>query len=218
MLIRHQPLWAQARSTARSTLPISNQLQYQNRQISGTRTRTGSGITAHTLINPTPSSLTSHLARFPPSSTAPLVYLLSTNIEGKELGGLIPTLQAIPNSIGTFSHPITTPITPHQNQNVNGGQDQRRNVGGYGQGIGEVTVGEPTLSLLTFEGARTFRTGVTGRPGAEVGRWQRPTLLPWDEDLKGSTEGDLGTQGGWDQVWRAERGVERIPELEGYAT
>lgn len=207
MLVRHQPLWAQARSTSRSVFSISKQRQHQNRLISGN----GNGMTAHTLINPTPASLTSHLARFPPSSSAPLVYLLSTNIEGKELGGLIPTLQAIPNSIGSFSHPITTPLT-------NNPTTKRGNVGGYGQGVGEVVVGEPMLSLLTFEGARTFRTGVTGRPGAEVGRWQRPTLLPWDEDLKGSKEGDLATQGGWDEVWRAERGVERIPELEGYAT
>lgn len=198
MLARQaQALWAPSRATA---LARRTPRSVQGRMIS---------MTAHTLVNPTPSSLTSHLASHPPSASAPLLYLLSSNIDPRELGGLIPTLQAIPNSIGTFSHPITT-LSPSQSQPY-------KVRDGYGPSNGEINIAEPTLSLLTFEGARTFRTAVTGRPGAEVGRWQRPTLLPWDEDLKGSTEGDLATEKGWDEVWRAERGVERIPELEGYS-
>lgn len=68
---------------------------------------------------------------------------------------------------------------------------------------------------------------MTGRPGAEVGKWQRPTPggVRWGEDRKGGIEGDLGmtrlagkAQGegeGWEEVWRAELGVDRIPEWEG---
>lgn len=148
--------------------------------------------TAHTLFNPSADSLTAHLSNHPPSPSSPLLYLLSTSIPSHHLNALIPTLQAIPNSIGSFS--ISPPNT------------------------------EPTLSLATFSGggARTFRTDLVGRPGAEVGRWQRP--LPggrWEEDRKGSVEGDLAGLkpggGGWDEVWRAERGVDRLQELEGLA-
>jgi len=62
---------------------------------------------------------------------------------------------------------------------------------------------------------------MTGRPMAEVGKWQR--LRPegvgkWGEDLKGWEEGDLAERrgsGGWEEVWRAELKVDRILELEG---
>jgi hypothetical protein len=62
---------------------------------------------------------------------------------------------------------------------------------------------------------------MTGRPMAEVGKWQR--LRPegegkWGEDLKGWEEGDLAERrggGGWEEVWRAELKVDRVLEMEG---
>lgn len=142
--------------------------------------------TAHTLFNPSADSLTAHLGLHPPSPSTPLLYLLSTSTPPHRLSALIPTLQAIPNSIGSFS---TSPAGSEP---------------------------EPTLSLLSLPGAKAFRTDLVGRPGAEVGRWQRPRPLelPWEEDRKGDREGDL-VEKGWDEVWRAERGVGRLSELEG---
>ena len=62
---------------------------------------------------------------------------------------------------------------------------------------------------------------MTGRPQAEVGKWQR--LRPegegkWGEDLNGFREGDLAErrgEGGWEDVWRAELKVDRVLEMEG---
>jgi hypothetical protein len=138
-------------------------------------------------LNPSAQSLTDHLSKYPPTPSSPLLYLLSTSIPHEHLSALIPTLQAIPNSIGSFS-------TSRQGE-------------------------EASLALATFEGGKTWRTELTGRPGAEVGRWQRPLSGGlWEEDKKGSKEGDLsGMKGGWDEVWRAERGVDRLQELEGLA-
>lgn len=150
------------------------------------------GTHAHTLLHPTPSSLTSYLSSHPPSPSSPLMYLLSTSIPPSILSPLMTTLQSIPNSIGSFS-----------NSPPNSG---------------------PSLSIASFNGGRTIRTGKTGRPGAEVGKWQRPNPTPegrWGEDRKGGIEGDLGMRremgegGGWEEVWRAELEVDRIPELEG---
>jgi hypothetical protein len=145
--------------------------------------------TAHTLLHPTASSLTSHLSHHPPSPTSPLLYLLSTSIPPQNLSALIPALQSIPNSIGSFQ--TSAPGTP------------------------------PTLSIATFENGKIVQTGMTGRPSAEVGKWQR--LRPegegkWGEDLKGWEEGDLAKRrgdGGWEEVWRAELQVDRILEMEG---
>ena len=78
----------------------------------------------------------------------------------------------------------------------------------------------PTLSIATFShGAQIFRSELSGRPSAEVGRRQRPPAIGWyAEDRKGSVEGDVSAvrEGeGWAGLWRSQLGGERIAELQG---
>ncbi|WVR07518.1 hypothetical protein IAU60_004560 [Kwoniella sp. DSM 27419] len=81
---------------------------------------------------------------------------------------------------------------------------------------------EPTIALATFSDAeiRVFRSDLTGRPPAEVGRFQRPESQreKREEDLKGLGQGEAEARlagEGWAGMWRSELAVERIAELEG---
>ncbi|WVW85579.1 hypothetical protein I302_107617 [Kwoniella bestiolae CBS 10118] len=79
---------------------------------------------------------------------------------------------------------------------------------------------EPTLSVATFSDARIFRSDLTGRPPAEVGRFQRPESqrILRGEDLKGSGQGQaeaLLAGEGWAGLWKGETTHQRIPDLEG---
>ncbi|WWC63339.1 uncharacterized protein I303_105939 [Kwoniella dejecticola CBS 10117] len=80
---------------------------------------------------------------------------------------------------------------------------------------------EPTISVATFpEDVRIFRSALTGRPPAEVGRFQRPESqrVQREEDLKGAGQGQaeaLLAGEGWAGMWKGEAITERIGELEG---
>ncbi|OCF57225.1 hypothetical protein L486_04681 [Kwoniella mangroviensis CBS 10435] len=80
---------------------------------------------------------------------------------------------------------------------------------------------EPTLSIATFsDDARIFRSDLTGRPPAEVGRFQRPSSQrsQREEDLKGTGQGQaeaLLAGEGWAGMWKGEAREQRIAELEG---
>ncbi|WVQ74964.1 hypothetical protein IAR50_004572 [Cryptococcus sp. DSM 104548] len=80
---------------------------------------------------------------------------------------------------------------------------------------------EPTLSLATIWDAdiRLFKSELSGRAPAEVGRFQRPERQrkARSEDLRGSTQSDVEeTFGqGWESIWKGEDGVGRIADLEG---
>ncbi|TYJ53415.1 hypothetical protein B9479_005962 [Cryptococcus floricola] len=80
---------------------------------------------------------------------------------------------------------------------------------------------EPTLSLATFWDAdiTLFKSELSGRAPAEVGRFQRPERQreTRSEDLRGSTQSDVeGTFGqGWESIWKGENSVEKIAGLEG---
>ncbi|OCF37967.1 hypothetical protein I317_03928 [Kwoniella heveanensis CBS 569] len=80
---------------------------------------------------------------------------------------------------------------------------------------------EPTISLATFSDGelRVFRSELTGRPPAEVGRFQRPEQQRTKraEDLKGLGQGEVEDAligQGWAGLWRSENPVQRIPDLE----
>ncbi|OWZ31004.1 hypothetical protein C347_03762 [Cryptococcus neoformans AD2-60a] len=80
---------------------------------------------------------------------------------------------------------------------------------------------EPTVSLATFWGTdiKVFKSDLTGRAPAEVGRFQRPerqrSVPP--EDRRGSTSRDVDAAygQGWEKLWNGEVQNERIAELEG---
>jgi hypothetical protein len=142
----------------------------------------------HTLYSPTSSSLTRYLDSHPPSPSTPTVYLLSTTIPQENLAALITTLQAIPNSIGSFS--TSAPDDP------------------------------PTLSIASIPNAKTWQSGLTGRPAAEVGKYQRPTTgRIWSEDQKGVEAGEIdrilsGKGNDWTDMWKVGNNAERISDLE----
>ncbi|ORY35549.1 hypothetical protein BCR39DRAFT_510672 [Naematelia encephala] len=179
-----------------------------------TRSSLSSGILAQTLYSPTVASLTSFLTnspRIPPSTSrsgstsTSTLYLLSTSLES--LPTLIPILQ---------SHLISSDASYRS------------------ESIGSFSTCppgcEPTLSILTVPTLKVFRTSLSGRPPAQVGRYQRPFnpsetgegKKGREEDKKGSEIGEgsdfgfgKGNNEGWDGFWRAERGIERMEELEG---
>ncbi|WRT68443.1 uncharacterized protein IL334_005419 [Kwoniella shivajii] len=109
----------------------------------------------------------------------------------QELPELLPILQQhTPNNIGSFS--VTAPGT------------------------------EATLSVATFskDDVHIFRSKSSGRPPAEVGRFQRPETqrIQREEDMKGTGQGEAEATlagEGWAGMWKGELSVERIPELEG---
>ncbi|KGB79526.1 hypothetical protein CNBG_5364 [Cryptococcus deuterogattii R265] len=80
---------------------------------------------------------------------------------------------------------------------------------------------EPTVSLATFwgTGIKIFRSDLTGRAPAEVGRFQRPERQrnSRSEDRRGSTSRDVDAAfgQGWEKLWNGEVEGDRIPELEG---
>lgn len=80
---------------------------------------------------------------------------------------------------------------------------------------------EPTVSLATFWGTdiKVFKSDLTGRAPAEVGRFQRPERqrnVP-PEDRRGSTSRDVEAAfgQGWENLWNGEVENKRIAELEG---
>jgi hypothetical protein len=143
-------------------------------------------VRAHTLLSPTPESLSAHLDSLPPSPTSTTLYLLSTTLPS--LPSILSILQTrLPSSIGSFA------LTPPS------------------------STSGPSLSLATFESpVRIFRSDLTGRKPAEVGKWQREKA--GKEDLKGGVQGDMGeemSRSGWAGMWRTEGQVEEIPKLRG---
>ena len=78
----------------------------------------------------------------------------------------------------------------------------------------------PTISIAAFDkGVTAFRTDLSGRPKAQVGRWQRPSENMNEEDLKGSVIGHgekLKRDEGWAGLWRANVGQSNsIEQLRG---
>lgn len=152
-------------------------------------------IITSTLFSPTPDFLASHLASNPAPTDSLTLYTICTTLPS--LPGLLPHLQRLPNSIGSFSHP--RPVQAGQNQ--------------------------PYISLAHFprNGGSVFHTALTGRRPVEVGRWHRPHPDGvGKEDLKGGEMGDLGDVrgaglGGWGEAWEADAGAadERVQGLEG---
>ena len=75
---------------------------------------------------------------------------------------------------------------------------------------------EASLAIATFDRGAVFRTSLTGRPAAQVGRYQRPGPV-WEEDTKGDTVGEIEAvrgEEGWDGLWRSGGDVPRIEEME----
>jgi hypothetical protein len=146
--------------------------------------------TAQTIYSPTPTFLETYLTSNRPHGTSSSLYLLSTSISPSTLSPLLKTIQSyLPNSVGSFS----LPPSPDS---------------------------ESSLSILTISNtkSRTFRSGLTGRPAVEVGRWQRPKGESLG-DTKGREEGgieDVWGKEGWAGVWKEGEGLERIDELEGF--
>lgn len=145
---------------------------------------------AHTLLSPTPELLQEYLGAHP-SDRSTVLYLLSTSIDTALLQPLIATLQSTSDqSLGSFS------VSPPG--------------------------GESSLSIVTLtpeqgESIYAFRTAMSGRPDAQVGRYQRPGNDN-DEDKKGSVVGEverLKEGEGWSGFWKGERTVNPIPELDG---
>ncbi|WWD19082.1 hypothetical protein CI109_103540 [Kwoniella shandongensis] len=152
---------------------------------------------AQTYYSPTPDFLAEHLASNPlPSlSKSTSLFLLSTTLPHLAQNLLI--LQTFfPNHIASFS------ITPPGS--------------------------EPTLSLATFtpdesagEGVKVWRSDLSGRPPAEVGRFQRPEKQREEqrvEEAKGKEQGEAEMRlagEGWAGMWRGENEVGRIEALEG---
>lgn len=80
----------------------------------------------------------------------------------------------------------------------------------------------PTLSIASFPGAKTWWSGITGRPAAEVGKFQRPSPggRLWEEDLKGTQKGEIdnilsGQRDTWADAWKVGHTAERVDTLEG---
>lgn len=159
-------------------------------------------IKTSTLFSPTPAFLQSHLQTNPPPPDSLTLYTISTNLTS--LPELLPHLQSLPNSIGSFSHP-----PPPSSSSASSNQDNG-----------------PYISLAHFpgKGGKLFHTALTGRRPVEVGRWHRPHPGGIGrEDLKGLEMGDLGgvrdggAGGGWGEAWEADAGhdIQRIEGLEG---
>ena len=155
-------------------------------------------IRSHTIYSPTASVLSQHLSDLPTESSS--VFLLSNTLPVDHLEPLISEInEHCPTSIGSFSAcqaqtepciSIATFSCPARCSDTGGGNDAA---------------------------IKTFYTPLSGRADPEVGRWHRPRELQ-TEDLKGTEVGEMGQVGGeagWAGVWKAEEGIERIPELEG---
>lgn len=77
---------------------------------------------------------------------------------------------------------------------------------------------EPSLAMATFDSGVTFRTNLSGRPKAEVGRYQRPGAVAQEGDTRGSVVGeveDVRREEGWAGMWKGETGTTVIDELQG---
>lgn len=75
---------------------------------------------------------------------------------------------------------------------------------------------EASLAIATFERGATFRTALSGRPAAQVGKYQRPGPV-LGEDRKGDKVGEIDEvkgEEGWDGLWRSGGEVPRIEEIE----
>ena len=74
---------------------------------------------------------------------------------------------------------------------------------------------EASLAIATFERGATFRTELSGRPAAQVGRYQRPGPV-WEDDKKGDQVGDIEKIMGadnWGEVFRSSE-LPKIEEIE----
>jgi len=77
---------------------------------------------------------------------------------------------------------------------------------------------EPSLAIATFDTGLTFRTNLSGRPKAEVGRYQRPGSAAQEGDTRGSVVGeveDIRREEGWAGMWKGETETTAIDELQG---
>lgn len=160
-------------------------------------------ILASTLYSPTPTSLAAYLESYPPPSNHLTIYTVCTTLP--DLPGLLPSLQAIPDSIGSFSHPPPS----FSNSGLQPGR------------LGSAYI---SIAHLPSLGGKIWRSDLTGRRAVEVGRWHRPHKEgTGSEDRKGAALGELGAArgdlgadgGGWEGAWEAERELSRIEELEG---
>ncbi|KAL7422747.1 hypothetical protein Q5752_002039 [Cryptotrichosporon argae] len=82
--------------------------------------------------------------------------------------------------------------------------------------VAPAPVAEPALAIAHVEDATVFRSELSGRGHAEVGRWQRPGNA-WPEDARGRGEGEMERvrrEEGWAGMWRAVDGG-NVPDLEG---
>lgn len=139
--------------------------------------RYSSSIKTSTLFSPTPTFLADHLSSIPPNSLT--LYSVSTTLSS--LPELLPHLQSLPNSIGSFSHPPLTSPEPYIS-------------------LAHFPGGKLFHTALT--GRRPVEVGRWHRPHpAGIGR----------EDMKGGEMGDLdGVRdtglGGWGEAWEADAG------------
>ncbi len=181
---------------------------------------------AHTLISPTPEYLETHLSKFPPPPSSKSIYLLSTTLPN--LPSLLSTLQSkLPKSIGSFQiSPPTSPptlslatFTPSSSSSSmtspSESETTKSNRINQNEDSDEVNDNSKDRHEIGEE-IHIFRSEMSGRLPAEVGKWQRrpPSL----EDLKGSMQGELEmvkAQGGWSNLWKSDIGhYGLVPELD----
>lgn len=176
-------------------------------------------VAAHTLPRPTAASLAALLARQALKPGSAILYTLHPDTP--DLDSLVRTFQAQETpSIGSIA--LSTPTDGH--------------------------AGGPAASILLFspsspaERITPFHSSITGRPAAQVGKWQRDPLMrerklgagKRQEDRKGEEVGEmervmlgLGVSGGaaaqgeakrlmgWDALWRSGRDVEGADDEPG---
>ena len=175
--------------------------------------------TLHTIRHPSPTAITEHLSSLSLSNTTVGFYLLHPEL--KDISTILSTVQkglgSCRTTFGSFAQSARIA------QTVNG----------------STSTGAPFVTIATFtptsstEKLVPFRSSLTGRPPASVGRYHRPNPrnpTPSDpfgtsssgeeirnEDRKGQEVGEvervlMGSLGyekgesiGWEGLWRAER-------------
>lgn len=161
-------------------------------------------VATHTLSRPTPATLASHIASQPATPGSAILYTLHPDLP--DLGALVKTFQSLQiPSVGSIA------LAPPGN--------------------------DPCINIVRCtptthsERLTTFHAPITGRPAAQVGKWQRDPLMharkvgkgKREEDRKGEEVGEmervmlgLGASGGaaegsgarvmgWDALWRSGR-------------
>ena len=143
--------------------------------------------TLRTIYSPTPEALDKHLSESPVAKSSKSFYLLSTSLAPSSLEPLLAVLQS-------------------------------RLPSAIGSFSASVPGREPSISLATFDDHVTvFRSQLTGRKPAEVGRWQRPGHQTTEEDRRGSriADDEVLMKEGWNGLWDPSEVDHHIPELEG---